>query len=150
MDKKSLKQELYDACLTLQTKKIRQIEETMAEAQQSADEDDQSKDMYDATRMLILNKRDMYGQQLAIELDQLETLHKLDCKIDHTVVEFGAVAITDDQKVFVAIGLGKVQVGDESYFVISPKVPFFQSIRGLKKGSTYDFRGKKNKILDVF
>lgn len=150
MDKKALKQELYEACLKLQTKKIRQIEETMAEAQQSADEDDQSKDMYDATRMLILNKRDMYGQQLAIEVDQMETLHKLDAKAEHTVVEFGAVAITDDQKVFVAIGLGKVQVGDENFFVISPKVPFFHSIRGLKKGSTFEFRGKKNKILDVF
>jgi hypothetical protein len=65
-------------------------------------------------------------------------------------VRFGAIVITETQKIFIAAGLGKIVVDNEEYFVISAMVPFYSAIDGKKAGDTYEFRGKKEKILEVF
>ncbi|MBN1339759.1 MAG: hypothetical protein JXA03_10575 [Bacteroidales bacterium] len=150
MDKRLLKKKIFDACFEQQVEKIRNIETAMSDAQESANEDEPSKDIYDASRMMMLGKRDMYAQQLQSEMLQLETLHKIDLTVGYEKVEFGAVAETSMQKVFISIGLGKFMVENETYFAISPKVPFFQAMRGMKSGDTFVFRGEKIKILNVY
>ena len=150
MDKNLLKKEIFDSCLQHQLNKIQNIEKAMRDAQDSANEDEHPKDIYDASRVMMLGKRDMYAQQFSFEMDQLETLHKIDLSINHKTVEFGAVIITSMQKVFISVGLGKFAIENDIYFAISPNVPFFQSMKGLKKGEEFEFRGKKIKIKDVF
>jgi len=150
MDKQVLKKKVYDACYSRQVEKIRNIEQAMRDAQDSANVEEQPKDMYDASRIMLLGKRDMYSQQLQVELEQLETLHKIDLTVQHDTVEFGSVVETNLQKVFVSIGRGKFLVENDPYFAISPKVPFFQAIRGKKKGDEVLFNGRKVKILDIF
>jgi hypothetical protein len=65
-------------------------------------------------------------------------------------VAYGTVVFTDSQKLFISTGIGKLIVDKDEFFVISPSVPLFQVIRNLKKGSIFDFRGKKDKIKEVF
>lgn len=150
MDKRLLKKKIFDACFGQQVNKIRNIETAISDAQESANEEEQSKDIYDASRIMMLGKRDMYAQQLQSEMAQLETLHKIDLTVNFDKVEFGAVVETSMQKVFISIGLGKFVVENDAYFAISPKVPFFQAMRGLKKGDDFVFRGEKIKIMDVY
>lgn len=150
MDKRLLKKKIFDSCYNQQLEKITNIENAMSEAQTSANEDEQPKDMYDASRIMMLGKRDMYVQQLQFEMLQLETLHKIDLTVNHKTVEFGAVVVTEMQNVFISVGLGKFIVEGEPFYAISPKVPFFQAMRGMKKGDEFVFRGKKIRIKDVF
>jgi hypothetical protein len=123
---------------------------SMEEAQQSANEYGNPEDWFDTYKSDLLNKRDMLGRQLAKVLDEIQILESIDTEKEWLKVSFGAVVITKDLNMFVSIGLGKVEVKNESYFVISPTVPVFVAMRDCKKGDTYDFRGKKTKILDVF
>jgi len=58
--------------------------------------------------------------------------------------------VTDIQKVFISIGLGKIIVDNDTYYAISLKVPFYQAMDGKKVGDTFEFRGKTIKILDIF
>jgi hypothetical protein len=41
-------------------------------------------------------------------------------------------------------------VEGEEYFVISALVPFYSAIDGKKVGDSFEFRGKQEKILEVF
>jgi len=150
MDKSVIKKKLFDACYEIQKQKAEAIETIMAEAQRSASEDDHSKDIFDASREMIINRRDMYAQQLQKELDQLTILNRLDVDARYDTAKFGSVVVTDEQKCFIAVALGKVRVDGQEYFVISPKVPFFEAVQGAKKGDVVEFRGKKIRIKDIF
>jgi hypothetical protein len=97
----------------------------------------------------MMRKRDMYVQQYKAALDQLDILKKIDPEKLLTKVEFGAIVITDKQKLFIACGLGKVKAGKNSYYAISPMVPFYASIEGLSEGDIYTFRDTSGKILEV-
>lgn len=130
--------------------KIRHLEAAMEEAEKMAHEYEQSSDDADSHKMELIGSRDMYAKQLQTEMELLETLNKVDFNQDHQVVEFGSVVITDMQKVFISIGLGKVNVDHDTFYAISLQVPFYQAMKGLKKGDTFDFRGRKVKILDLF
>jgi hypothetical protein len=150
MDKHYIKQQLYHRCISIQSDKIRNIERTMEDAQNSANEYGPQSDLFDSHIMQLIGQRDMYAQQLEVESNLLETLHKIDMSVNHQVVEFGSVVITDMQKVFISIGLGKIMLENEIFYAISLQVPFYVAMKGLKKGDEFDFRGKKIKILDVF
>jgi len=130
--------------------KIRHLEAAMDEAEKIAHEYEQPSDDFDSHKMELIGSRDMYAKQLQTEMDLLETLNKVDFNQDHRVVEFGSVVITDMQKVFISIGLGKVNVDNDIFYAISLQVPFYQAMKGLKKGDTFDFRGRKVKIIDLF
>jgi hypothetical protein len=130
--------------------KVRRLEAAMDEVEKIALEYEQPSDDFDSHKMELIGSRDMYAKQLNLEMDLLETINKIDLNLDHKVVEFGSVVVTDMQKVFIAIGLGKVMVENDTYYAISLQVPFYQAMKGLKKGDTFDFRDRKIKILDVF
>lgn len=150
MDTQLLKRNLLERCKEIQGEKIQHLELAMQEAEKSAHELGQVSDMFDAQRMQLIGSRDMYAGQLKGELELLETLYKIEYAVSRKKVEFGSLVLTDMQNVFISIGLGKVTLNDEVFYAISTKVPFYQAMQGLKKGQTFDFRGKQIKILDVF
>jgi len=150
MDNLTLKKQLIEACEKIQKERIDSIKSAMDEAQQSANEYGGPKDRYDSFRMQQLNKKDMFGNQLQkanTEFIALEKINKL--KVTKRV-EFGAVVMTEEQKLFISISLGKVEMNNDIYFAISPNVPLFEAMKGLKKNDTFTFRGKTSKIIDVF
>jgi transcription elongation GreA/GreB family factor len=136
--------------MEIHLEKIRHLESAMQEAEMTANEYEHQNDDSDSHKMELIGNRDMYAKQLQAEMDMLETISKIDLNADHDKVEFGSVVITDMQKVFIAIGLGKLSIENDVYYAISLQVPFYHAMKGLKKGDVFDFRGQKVKILDVF
>lgn len=121
----------------------------MEEAQKSANEYGAPKDRYDSYRTQLLRKRDMFAQQI-VKLDQqIEVLEKVKPGKISEKVEFGSVVITDKQKLFVSTGLGKIEVGGEQYFVISPQVPVYRAMEGLKKNESFVVNGIRSQILEL-
>jgi hypothetical protein len=57
--------------------------------------------------------------------------------------------ITDKQKIFVCIGLGKFSFEKEDYFVISAGVPFYKAMENLKKGDQFTFRDQLFTIKEI-
>ena len=150
MNNRIRKEQVYNKCLEIHLEKIRHLEIAMKEAEKSAHDYGHQSDVFDSHRMQLIGKRDMYANQLKTEMEALETLNKIDLSVNHTSVEFGSIVITDKQKVFVSIGAGKIPVENEIYYAISLQVPFFQAMKGLKKGDEFEFRGNKLKILEIF
>ncbi len=150
MDKHKIKEEIVRICMEKQSQVIETARNAVEEVQESANEEDQTRDLYDPYRTQLLSKRDMLAAQYEKALQDKQTLEKLITLKTRSTVDVGSVVVTDKQKMFVSIGLGKFICYDEIYYAISPKVPMFEIIRGLKKGDTYNFNGQQFKILDVF
>jgi len=150
MDKKEVKKKILDACLQMQLKHAETLKAEMAEAYQNAKEYGTPEDWLDTYKMDMLNKRDAYGVQLQKIQEEIKILEDIDPAKIFNEVAYGSVVITNTQKLVVAVGLGKITIDNETYYAISPSVPIFVAIKGLKAGDTFEFRGVKNKILDVF
>ena len=150
MDRLKLKQKILDACFEQQTKVMENLKVVMEEVADSAEEYGLPKDLYDSYRNQMMSKRDMFAQQILKINEQIDILRRVDMAKIFNQVRFGAVVITESQRLFVAAGIGKIVVEGLEYYVISAMVPFYNAIDGKRAGDTYEFRGKKEKILDVF
>lgn len=149
-DRIKLKQKVLDACFEQQEKVMQNLKVVMEEVADSAEEYGLPKDLYDSYRNQMMSKREMFAQQLLKIQEQVDILRRVDMTRIFNAVRFGAIVITESQRIFVAAGIGKVKVDNEEYFVISAMVPFYSAIDGKKTGDTFEFRGKIEKVLEVF
>jgi hypothetical protein len=61
----------------------------------------------------------------------------------------GSIVKTDSMSFFIAISLGKVELENEDYYVISMMSPIGQLIKSKTKGHQFEFNGKKYTITEV-
>jgi hypothetical protein len=150
MDKLKLKKALVEECLRRHRQNADDYESAMSEAQQNANDYGNPEDWFDTYKSDLLTKRDLLSIQLTKVRDEIKVLERISLTKETDVVGFGSIVITKDQKMFISIGLGKVEVEKQTFYAISPSVPIFVSMRDRKKGDTFEFREKKFKILDLF
>jgi hypothetical protein len=149
-ENKLLKSKIIDACKQHQLETIANLKREMDEHQQLANDYGPPKDRYDAFRSQMLRRRDIFAEQLQKANEELYTLDKIKPIEEKTKVEFGAIIITDKQKLFVATGMGKIVIDGETYFCISPAVPVYKVLEGMKVGDTTTFNNNKIEVVDVF
>jgi hypothetical protein len=144
-----LKISLLEACFKEIDERASSLRKVMDDAQNSANDYGQPKDRYDSYRTQLLRKRDMFGQQLGKILEQRTVLERIDPDRRCEIVEFGSLVETDKQKIFISVGLGKFVFNGQDYFVVSPAVPFYKAMEGLRAGDTFEFRNQKFEIRGI-
>lgn len=146
-----MKRELFRACIETQKTVVKTAREAMLEAQENANSEEGSpEEMTESYREQMHQTRDMYAvkwRSSQNDLDLLESVPAYDLK---SVIESGAVVKSSFQHFFIAIGMNKVQLGEEAFFPISTSAPIFQAMVGMKKGDSFQFRDRKYEIMDVF
>ena len=145
-----LKKRLLEVCIARQQKTAAELQHEVDETLRLSNEYGAPKDRYDPYRTKLMNQNNLYAQQLKQANTLLVTLQKIQTDKEIKVVEFGAVVITSKQKIFVSVGMGKVELDGDIYDAVSPQVPIFQAMRGKKAGDTFTFNGQVFEILDVF
>lgn len=150
MERTELKKKLFDTCRKLQLQRIENLNKVVVESQQSANEYGAPKDRYDAYRTQLLRKRDMFAQQLLQAKEDMDHLERIDPEKEDPVVEIGSAVITDKQKIFISISLGKIETEGQSWYAVSPKVPIYNALKGKKQGDVVIFNNNKLTLVDVF
>jgi len=146
----SLKRRLIEKCKSIQLENINNLKMVIEDAQISANEYGMPKDRYDSFRAQQMRKRDMFSQQLLKASEQFDTLNMINPEMEMNSVKFGALVITDKQKLFISISLGKIDLDGEDYYAISPLVPFFQAMENKKQGESFNFRGTESHIKKIY
>lgn len=149
MDLQNIKAKLLTKCIEQQTEVIKQLQQEITDAQNQANDYGQPKDRYDAFRTKLMRQIELYAGQLDKANIVINTLQKIDSEKETTVVEFGALIITNKQKLFVSAGLGKVDIDEGVYYAISPHVPIFNVLKGKKVGDEVVFNGMKIMINEI-
>jgi transcription elongation GreA/GreB family factor len=106
--------------------------------------------MFDPFKEDMMKKKDVQVKQMEKFLEDLKLVKKVDPERISDKVEFGAVVITDKQKMFVSAALGKITVDNESVYAISTQVPVYNAMKGLKIGDTFTINNNSFIIKDVF
>lgn len=150
MSKIELKKRLLEVCINRQQETAAELQHEVDETLRLSNEYGAPKDRYDPFRTKLMNQNNLFAQQLKQVNTLLITLQKIPVDKEIKTVEFGAVIITDKQKIFVSVGMGKVELDGETYYAVSPHVPIFEAMRGKKTGDTFTFNGQTFEIKDVF
>ncbi|GAB6278959.1 MAG TPA: hypothetical protein PKU86_04915 [Bacteroidales bacterium] len=149
MEQNSLKKKVYEEALKTLESAAERTRLAIEEAEQAAQEEVNTLDIYESYRSQYLQKSEMFAIQYNKILEQLDVLRKINPEDEFKNVEFGSIVMTDRQNMFVAVGLGKIKVDGDTWFVISPQVPIFEAMKGKKAGDEFIFNNIKHKILQV-
>ena len=150
MELQTIKAKLLTKCIEQQSDVIKQLQQEITDAQKQANDYGQPKDRYDAFRTKLMRQIELYAGQLDKAKVVINTLQKIDLEKKLTEVEFGALVITNKQKIFVSAGLGKVDIDEGVYYAVSPHVPIFNVLKGNKVGDEVLFNGMKIVIKDIY
>jgi hypothetical protein len=144
------KQKLIELCKETQMKMVESAKSAMNEAQVALNEYGPNKDRYDSFRDQLIGRRDMFASQYQKALSDLNVLEKINCQELKEKVEFGAIIVSDTSKFLIAISSGKIELNGDIYYAISPAVPLYKVMEGLKAGESFEFNGKKQTIKELF
>ncbi len=145
----TIKHKLIEKCFQVLNERADNAKKAMEELQQSANEYGLPKDRYDSFRAQVLRKRDLFAEQYQKSMDEIELIRKINPSKQSEKVEFGSLVITNKQKLFVSLSLGKIEVENEQFYAISTQVPIFKAIQNRKTGDKFEFNGNKFEIIEI-
>ncbi len=150
MDKLVQKKKIVEFCVQSLENSAQSIRNAIDEIIQIAADYEGDHDMFDPFKDDMMKKKDIQVEKLYKFQEDIKLMHKVDPKRLCEQVEFGAVVITDKQKMFISVAMGKVTIENETYYVISTQVPVYKAMQGLKKGETFTINNNQFKIIDLF
>ncbi|MEP1097651.1 MAG: hypothetical protein ABJG78_21210 [Cyclobacteriaceae bacterium] len=146
------KETLVNTCVQMIEEKLANIDKELVLVQKSANEETKSSagDKYETGRaMLMLEKEKLLGQKEQL-LNQLKPLKSIDSKKVSDKVELGAIIQTTGNKYFISSALGQIELGKDSYFVISAMAPIAQAMLGKQVGETFAFNKTSFEITEIY
>lgn len=146
--KNNLKQNLIESCISSQKQTMGELERLSEDIQSQIDDYGQNKDRYDSFRTKISRTKKMYIKQIEDVASNIKTLLKIHINKEGTVT-FGSIVITDKQRFFIAVGIGKARFEEEEYFVISTLAPIFNAMKDKKAGDTFTFNTITHTIQEI-
>ena len=149
MDLIELKIKLHQKCVEKQREILENAKAAMDEAQIAANEYGAPRDRYDSFRAQLLRKRDLHAAQYEKAMNELDFLEKLDPSNKNKELTINTLVITNKQKFYVSVGLGKISLTEGEFYAISPLAPIFQALKEKTTGETVIFNGQQIKIIEM-
>ena len=84
-----------------------------------------------------------------LALKNLHVIEQLDNSKKYNLVSQGSLITTDKGIFFISIGIGKLELKSNNYFIISLLSPIGSVMKGLSKNETFLFRGIKYSIKNI-
>lgn len=147
----SIKTLLLKKCFEYVEQRIETSRQAMKNAQASANAEEKSSagDKYETGRAMAQIERDKAAQQLeeAIKLNAI--LSQINPTARNTKVGLGSLVVTDADRFYLSISLGKVSVAGTDFLVIAPNSPIGQVLLNLKKSDEFSFNKKVHVITEI-
>ena len=147
----SIKQSIKSEVLRQLVLKIEDISTAITSLSESRDANMKSSagDKHETSRAKIQIEIDQLSRLLNHVQWQKNNLSNMDINQIHNVADVGSLIKTDKGYFFISIGLGRIQIRDEYYFVISVGSPIGTLLQNKKKGDSIQFRNTTYDILSI-
>ncbi len=142
------KKKLFQSCLDFVNKRIENARVAIKAAQDAANDESKSTSGDEADAELALRQMDVenHSKSLNAAIKLKEQLKSITPEKPSTIVCPGAVVETNNGNFYISIPAGKI--GD--FFAVSLSAPIGQALKGLKKGDSINFNGKKYTIGKIY
>ncbi|WCO01759.1 GreA/GreB family elongation factor [Psychroserpens ponticola] len=151
MTKNSIKNDLYSQCQAFVDCRLKAIQKTIDEIQESLTSETKSSagDKHETGRAMLQLEREKAGQQLA-EIQKLnQLLPKIDVSNNSEIIGLGSLVYTSQANYFIAISAGELKVNNQSFYAISANTPIAKLLLGKLKNDEIIFRDQEFKIIKI-
>ena len=147
----SIKNKLLQHCKELIEARLKNAEDAMNRAQESANDNEKSSagDKFETGRAIGHLEKEMFSRQYQESLLALQKIQSIESKTGTQEIALGSLVEIDTKFYLIAIGLGKVNFEDREYYIVSEESPIGQSIIGLRKNDTITINKVKMQIIDI-
>lgn len=146
-----MKQQLLEYCKQYAELRIATAKQSMDDAQEAANEESKSSagDKYETGRAMMQIERDKAAQQLDEAVKLRNVVDQLSVETLHDKVGLGSLVITDSKKIFISIGIGRVTLDANEFFVVAPSSPLGKALIGLKVNDRLTFNKEQLTIMQI-
>jgi transcription elongation GreA/GreB family factor len=143
---------LFKACSQIVEQKINTFKNALTEAQEAANNETKSSagDKHETGRAMAQLETEKLTAQFTEASKLAQTLNQIDISLIHDTVRLGSLIKTNHGNFFIAVSLGKVNVGNADYFVISTISPIGKQLLGLKQNNAFTFNDRGYVIEEIF
>ena len=106
-------------------------------------------DKYETGTEMIQIEKQKIQTQLGVLDASFKLLHAAATSLPKDTIQNGALVITNTAKYFIGPSLGKVQMDNETIFVISPSSPIAQAMLHKKVRDVVSFNGQEIEIVGI-
>ncbi len=147
----SVKERVLQECKDYVNQRITTATQAMDQAQRAANEEGKNSagDKYETGRAMMQIERDKAARQLDEALKLRDVLDRINPGIRHEKVSLGSLVITGSRKIFVSIGIGKLNMNGEDFLVVGPASPLGNVLIGLKDNDTFAFNNSSDTIIRI-
>ena len=148
---KNIKELICNELIFSQKQKIKSLKLLINSTTESRDTANKSSagDKHETSRAKIQTEIDNYSRQLDLALNNLHIIEKVNSSKNNNLATQGSLITTNKGVFFIAIGIGKLQIRSNNYFIISLLSPIGSVMRGLSKNEKFTFRGIKYSIKNI-
>ncbi|MDB9806009.1 3-oxoacyl-ACP synthase [Crocinitomicaceae bacterium] len=147
MDKKSIIDRLNEIVLERineSVTEINSINDSKANETKSS-----AGDKYETGMAMLQMEEQKANVQLAKAKELQKTLSMIDPTEKQDSAELGSLVETLNGNYFISIGLGQIEIGGKSIFVLSIASPVGLQMKGKKAGDVFQFNGNTIEIIKV-
>lgn len=141
---------ILEACMQKQNELISSFREKLEGMESDAFKHNDSPSQSEDRSVAKLDLINAITKELDFALRELEFLKTLSVEKECTVVEPGAVVVTDKMTLYICVSIESFKVDNHSLFGISTKAPIYAGMRGLEKGKTFQFNETVYNIKDIY
>jgi len=135
---------LLDEQIATATKAAKSAEESKSNETKSS-----AGDKFETGRAMMQKEQEMNESFLQQKKTLKAKLHQIDLQKKYAAVQFGALVGTNKGKYFISIGLGKLNVENEKYFIVSPDAPIAKLMMGLQLNDSFEMNGVEQMVLSI-
>ena len=106
-------------------------------------------DKYETGRSMVQFELEKYNDQLNKAIQLKNELLQIDLHKNYTRVEFGSIVFTKNDCYFISIGLGKIEINNQTWYSISLASPIGQALFNKSAGDKIKFQGKEIVIIEI-
>lgn len=146
-----LKQELYSQCQAFVDNRLKAIQKTIDEIQESLTSETKSSagDKHETGRAMLQLEREKAGLQLA-EIQKLNhILSKIDISKPLNIIGLGSIIYTTKANYFITLSAGELKVDAQSFYAVSANTPIAKLLLGKEVGDEIQFRDQMFEIIKV-
>lgn len=145
------KELIHKHCTELLQSRILGISQSIEDARAASNDDTKSSmgDKYETTREMMSIEIEKLQKQMADTQQMLLSLKVIDPGKPSSVAEPGALISTENIHFFMAAALGKIEMGNEVFMVVSPASPIGRAMFGKKKSDLFTVNGIQYSIQNI-
>ena len=147
----NIKEDLYNQCLTFVQNRLKTIQKTIDEIQESLTSETKSSagDKHETGRAMLQLEREKAGKQLS-EIQKLnQILSKIKGSKVSSIIGLGTLVFTTQSNYYITVSAGQLKVNDESFYAVSANTPIAKLLLGKQKGDHIKFRDQEFEIINV-